>query len=186
MDYINHWIPAFAGMTTGVWSGGGGCDWGFVRNDGRGLSEYRSFLLLPRCHSGEGRNPGGRGPGFNGCRVSWEGAGGLAPVDVIPADAGMDYINHWIPAFAGMTAGALVRNLSGMTEGEVVTEYLSGMTDGACRNTAHFHFCPVVIPAKAGIQGGEARGLMVVGFRGRARGVLLLWMSFPLTREWIT
>ena len=26
------------------------------------------------------------------------------PVIVIPAQAGMDYINHWIPAFAGMTA----------------------------------------------------------------------------------
>ena len=26
------------------------------------------------------------------------------PVVVIPACAGMDYINHWIPAFAGMTA----------------------------------------------------------------------------------
>ena len=29
----------------------------------------------------------------------------VVPVIVIPACAGMDYINHWIPAFAGMTEG---------------------------------------------------------------------------------
>ena len=66
-----------------------------------------------------------------------------------------------------------------------MVEYLSGMTDGACRNTAHFHFCPVVIPAKAGIQEGEVGGLMVAGVCGRAWGFPFLWMSFPLTREWI-
>ena len=31
--------------------------------------------------------------------------------------AGMDYVNHWIPAFAGMTEGAGVRNSVGMAEG---------------------------------------------------------------------
>ena len=29
----------------------------------------------------------------------------VVPVIVIPVCAGMDYINHWIPAFAGMTEG---------------------------------------------------------------------------------
>ena len=29
----------------------------------------------------------------------------VVPVIVILACAGMDYINHWIPAFAGMTEG---------------------------------------------------------------------------------
>ena len=46
----------------------------------------------------------------------------VVPVIVIPAQAGMDYINHWIPACAGMTAGgfrpspACCRQ-AGMTEG---------------------------------------------------------------------
>ena len=32
---------------------------------------------------------------------------GMVCLVVIPAPAGMYYINHWIPAFAGMTAGAI-------------------------------------------------------------------------------
>ena len=36
---------------------------------------------------------------------------------VIPALAGMAYSNHWIPAFAGMTGGAEVRNSARMAEG---------------------------------------------------------------------
>ena len=44
------------------------------------------------------------------------------PMAVIPAKAGMDYINHWIPAFAGMTARGFwpapaCRRQAGMTEG---------------------------------------------------------------------
>ena len=40
----------------------------------------------------------------------------ITPV-VIPAEAGIDYYNHWIPACTGMTAGAEVKNLSGIAEG---------------------------------------------------------------------
>ena len=36
---------------------------------------------------------------------------------VIPAQAGMDKINHWIPACAGMTEGAEVKHLSGIAKG---------------------------------------------------------------------
>ena len=101
MDYINHWIPAFAGMTTGAIAG---------------FSSFRpapfiTFNGFPTTalyrHSSESWNPGGRGREVNGCRGLWEGALGSVPVNVIPTDAGMDYINHWIPAFAGMTTGAI-------------------------------------------------------------------------------
>ena len=61
--------------------------------------------------------------------------------------AGMNYVNHWIPAFAGMTEGAAVRHLSGMAKG------LSGWQP--------VYSLLVVIPAQAGIQ--ETGGAVVNG-----------------------
>ena len=55
MSYLNHWIPAFAGMTAGGRLGC--CQTQVCRND-RELSGWRPTLLSPRCHSGAGRNPG--------------------------------------------------------------------------------------------------------------------------------
>ena len=52
---------------------------------------------------------------------------------VIPAPAGMDYLNHWIPAFAGMTEG--LRSV-------IRQEWQRGYRDG---NPACFLF--VVMPA---------------------------------------
>ena len=52
----------------------------------------------------------------------------------------MTYLNHWIPAFAGMTEEAKCRNLSGMAK---------GLPDGNKPISI-----PIVIPAKAGIQEG--------------------------------
>ena len=65
----------------------------------------------------------------------------------------MDYVNHWIPAFAGMTT-------RGYTHHGALCHY-SGLLvadAGWCSNQA-------VIPAKAGIQGAEdavVNGLQVL------------------------
>ena len=59
----------------------------------------------------------------------------------------MDGLNHWIPAFAGMTERAEVRNLARMAKG------LSGWQQ-TCSLL-------VVIPAKAGIQ--EGKGAVMKG-----------------------
>ena len=80
--------------------------------------------------------------------------------------AGMACLNHWIPAFAGMTVGAVVRNSAEMAKG------LSGW-----RRT---HFDPVVIPAKAGIQERRPEGEGVAGYIGWRARLSLLWLSFPL------
>ena len=70
-------------------------------------------------------------PGFGSCEVGlWFGitlAGGKhnpsASVQQVPRScghsrcAGMDCVNHWIPAFAGMTGGAAVKHSSGMAMG---------------------------------------------------------------------
>ena len=78
MDWLNHWIPrrpvpgaalpptscrrAFAGMTTGRWSGlpsfygQVGCGWEFV-GDGKRAVRMPTNSFLPRRHSGAGRNP---------------------------------------------------------------------------------------------------------------------------------
>ena len=68
----------------------------------------------------------------------------VIPLVVIPAGAGMDGLNHWIPACAGMTKGVEVKNLSGIAKG------LSGWQPT-------FSLL-VVIPAKAGIQEGRPGG----------------------------
>ena len=58
--------------------------------------------------------------------------------------AGMTCLNHWIPAFAGMTDWAGVRNFPGIAK---------GLRDGDKPIPA-----PVVIPAQAGIQEGRPGG----------------------------
>ena len=79
MYYINHWIPAFAGMTAGQ------------------KSRIR--------HSSESWNPGGQCRGVGLIQVFIDLCqSGMTHWVVIPAFAGIYYINHWIPAFAGMTA----------------------------------------------------------------------------------
>ena len=73
MYSLNHWIPAFAGMTQGVAPGfcchderaasgfyrndEGGCGRAFVRH-GQGAVGLTTNLFSLRCHSGGGRNPG--------------------------------------------------------------------------------------------------------------------------------
>ena len=71
----------------------------------------------PRRHSSEGWNPGrrrrgGEGmAGFTGWRIR------LSPRDCHSRYAGMYKINHWIPACAGMTEEAKVKNLPRIATG---------------------------------------------------------------------
>ena len=67
------------------------------------------ICLLFRCHSDEGRNPGERRRGVKWAAilsVNLLATGQMVCLVVIPAYTGMNYINHWIPAFAGMTTRA--------------------------------------------------------------------------------
>ena len=91
---------------------------------------------------------------------------------VIPAQAEMYYINHWIPAFAGMTEGS-DRCIRAAFK---VIPFAPSLQPVASRNDRFFcalslflvlcclfHFCSIVIPAKAGIQEGGAG--ILNGFR---------------------
>ena len=60
---------------------------------------YR-FVVIPAKAGIQEGDAGERGDGRFYQMAHWA----VMPVIVIPAQAGMDYINHWIPAFAGMTA----------------------------------------------------------------------------------
>ena len=62
----------------------------------------------------------------------WDGALVVIPLSCHSRSAEMDCLNHWIPACAGMTRG--------------------------CRDANKPILAPAVIPAKAGIQEGEAGG----------------------------
>ena len=109
MDGLNHWIPAFAGMTTGA----------AVRHlsgMAKGLSRWRQTHSRLRRHSSAGWNPGEGAGEYRDGRVY------RTPISSCryychSRAAGMDGLNHWIPACAGMTAGAAVRHLSGMAKG---------------------------------------------------------------------
>ena len=104
MDCLNHWIPAFAGMTVGAVVG-------IFSGMAKGLSGWRQTHSNPHRHSSAGWNPGGRRRGgewvadFSGWRVVGSPFSGHSRV------AGMYGLNHWIPACAGMTQW-----LRGMTE----------------------------------------------------------------------
>ena len=114
MYCINHWIPAFAGMTDLVVY----CR-AFWFSTCSSASTPSS--CLPRRHSSESWNPGERRRGVNGPPVLQEGALSCRLCDCHSRQTGMYYINHWIPrrpvpdaalpptscrrAFAGMTTG---------------------------------------------------------------------------------
>ena len=66
MAYLNHWIPAFAGMTTGM-------KMGFLPFRQPLCHACRIPDLSPLRHSGAGRNPGGRGQGINGWQILPDG-----------------------------------------------------------------------------------------------------------------
>ena len=95
------------------------------------------------------------------------------PFDCHSRCAGMACVNHWIPAFAGMTAGAEVRNSANMAKG------FSGW------RPAFSLF--VVIPAKAGIHAYRDVRLQDVGDRtasgtsgrGREAGGVKGWQALP-------
>ena len=92
MDCLNHWIPACAGMTTEV-----SCP--------LPLSCPPPLPFPPHRHSGEGRNPGRRAGVLGGLR--WLVLRGYI-ISGHSRLAGMACIKHWIPAFAGMTAGGFL------------------------------------------------------------------------------
>ena len=138
MDCLNHWIPACAGMTRGLRGmmvgavGGvagrgsvgmtaglrsGICrEWQGGCRDGNPL--VFSSLSFQRRLESRKRGRGGEGvTGFGRRRVGGHPPGCHSRV------AGMDCLNHWIPAFAGMTAG--VPAFAGMTQ------WLRGITAGA-------------------------------------------------------
>ena len=73
--------------------------------------------LFPfRRHSGEGRNPGGRGWEVKGWQVLADAGVRLSCLLSFPL-CGNGLLNHWIPACAGMTKGAEVKNLLGIAKG---------------------------------------------------------------------
>ena len=73
--------------------------------------------FCPSRHSSEGWNPGGGSRGVKGWQVLPDGALDTHPCGCHSRSAGMDFLNHWIPACAGMTAGAGVGIFSGMAKG---------------------------------------------------------------------
>ena len=79
---------------------------------------------------------------------------------------------HWIPAFAGMTAG-WISAFTGMTKGWVPAFAIqAGVLAFA------------VIPAQAGIQGGLMQAFWLAFARvrpTRTRG----WVVMPVLREWL-
>ena len=115
MCFINHWIPAFAGMTVKP----------FVRHSararnravGRATDPFRlhpcrrtsmqapALLSFRRQQEGPGCCRGSRFCLSVSCRPK-RGMGCHARL------AGMCFINHWIPAFAGMTVKPFVRHSS--------------------------------------------------------------------------
>ena len=71
----------------------------------KGSSGWRLTHSCPRRHSSEGWNPGGEARGVEGVTGFADGALGCRSCDCHSRSAGMACVNHWIPAFAGMTAG---------------------------------------------------------------------------------
>ena len=119
MDCINHWIPRRpvpdaalppASMQASLrWNDGMGKNGSEDCPDvSISLRSFQSYIaILASCrHSGEGRNPGNGAEVVNRRRVLEDGAFGCRSFGRHSRSAGMDYINHWIPAFAGMTAWA--------------------------------------------------------------------------------
>ena len=133
MACLNHWIPACAGMTAEAEAGI--CqEW--QRAVGMATNPIPPLLSFQRRL--ESRR-GGRG--VNGGRFyRMPMSGCCAYVLSFPPVARMACLNHWIPACAGMTAGA---------EAGICQEWQRG-----CRDGDKPHSSPIVIPAKAGIQEG--------------------------------
>ena len=77
-------------------------DSGLRRNDGRARMVFKvaSLRLRLRRHSSEGWNPGRRAGGVKGWQVLPEGAFDCRAC-CHSRYAGMDCVNHWIPACAG-------------------------------------------------------------------------------------
>ena len=163
---------------------------GLRRNDGMGkndsegcpavsisLRSFQSCLAIPasRRHSGEGRNPGNEAEAVNRRRVLEDGAFGCRSFGRHSRSAGMDYINHWIPAFAGMTAWARM------------AARIAPMCLSLCgRSSPILPFPPpVVIPAKAGIQETGPRRLIGAEFSRVACSAVVPLAVIPALREWI-
>ena len=68
----------------------------------KGLSGWRQTHFRPRRHSSAGWNPGRRAGMLKGWQVLSDGTFGCRSCGHSRC-AGMAYVNHWIPAFAGMT-----------------------------------------------------------------------------------
>ena len=82
----------------------------------------------------------------------------------------MAYINHWIPAFAGMTTGVGM----GLSPFRYPFAIPDKIADAA----------PTVIPAKAGIQGGGAGVLDGLRFLPACQNNASV--VIPALREWLT
>ena len=101
---LNHWIPACACLLQAGRNDNGGCGQVFFENDKRVL-RIASYLVLysssfqRRLESRERSRRNQRTAGFCRRRIVWP------PCGVHSRYAEMDYLNHWIPACAGMTRG---------------------------------------------------------------------------------
>ena len=103
---------------------------------------------------GESRNPGGgcRGDKWMAGFAGWHGVG--VPFGGHARCAGMAYLNHWIPAFAGMTVGdsGLRRNDGG---GFRLSPVVTGVLGCFCQ-TRLCHLNPMGVPIN---DGGRLTGI---------------------------
>ena len=118
--------------------------------------------------------------------------------------AGMACLNHWIPAFAGMTAGVEIRNSLGMATG--LSGWLQTRCDPRCHSSegspAWMHaYRDVGGRAASGTsrRGGRAvsgtkaeeskkaglGGEGMAGFSGWRVELPLLYIVIPAVREWL-
>ena len=130
----------------------------------------------PRRHSGAGRNPGNGAEVVKAWRVFQDGTFGCHACIVIPAYAGMDYYNHWIPACAGMT-GVVNSGLSATVSGIRQPVIMKSRACREARTTPPPSFQRRLESRKAG------RGVRRIARVTPAR-IAHKW-SFPPRREWM-
>ena len=127
---LNHWIPrpsfqtrlyhlhpcrrAFAGMTVGAAGNDGGGGWGVAGRGSVGMATNSCQPPLSFQRRLESRKRGRGGEWLTG---SGRRRVGGHPPGCHSRSAGMYGLNHWIPAFAGMTVGAAVGIFLGMANG---------------------------------------------------------------------
>ena len=96
MACLNHWIPAFAGMTVGA----AGQEFG---RNGRGVIGMAINPFRPPSSFQRRLESRREGRGVKGWRILPDGAFGCRSCACHSRFSGMACVNHWIPALAGIT-----------------------------------------------------------------------------------